>query len=67
MANFQYIIIFLLAIVSLSANDVEAKALDTLELATKLQKKKQQSVNPKLAASEMLKTIEQLYINRKCN
>ena len=63
MANFQYIIIFLLAIVFLSANDAQAKALDTLELATKLQKKRQQSLNPKLAASEMLKTIEQLYIN----
>jgi tetratricopeptide (TPR) repeat protein len=57
-------IIILLLALSLFANNVQAKTADTLELARKLQnKQQQQSLNPKLAAREILETIEKLYIN----
>jgi tetratricopeptide (TPR) repeat protein len=53
----------LLLVLTLLANHVQAKTADIAELTTKLQNKQQQkNLNPKLAAREMLETIDKIYV-----
>jgi tetratricopeptide (TPR) repeat protein len=63
MIKFQYIIAYLLPVFTLSTNYSQVEASDITELTTKLQNKQQQkNLNPKLAAKQMLQTIDKLYI-----
>ena len=63
MIKFQYIIAFLLPVFTLSVNYSQAETADIIELTTTLQNKQQQkNLNPKLAAKEMLETIDKLYV-----
>jgi len=63
MIKFQYIITFLLPVFTLSVNYSQAETADIIELTTTLQNKQQQkNLNPKLAAKEMLETIDKLYV-----